>query len=76
MKRPKTVKRAGPYMVASQADGTLLVTPRWPKLAVELRTGSGIDRAANRDCTGGEPMSDEPRELDHQVAEREMGMRP
>lgn len=30
MKRPKTVKRAGPYIVQSCADGTMVVTPNWP----------------------------------------------
>ena len=30
MRRPTSVKRAGPYRVNSYPDGTLLVQPGWP----------------------------------------------
>ena len=29
-KRTALMKRAGPYAVASRADGSLIVTPAWP----------------------------------------------
>ncbi len=32
MRRPPSIKRAGPYKVQSCADGTLRVTPEWPRL--------------------------------------------
>ena len=31
MRRPASVKKSGPYVVKSAADGSLLVTPAWPQ---------------------------------------------
>ena len=30
VRKPASVRRAGPYQVSSRADGTLIVTPAWP----------------------------------------------
>ena len=30
VRRPRAVRRAGPYVVESLADGGLIVTPAWP----------------------------------------------
>ena len=31
MRRPASLRNAGPYVVKSCADGTLIVTPDWPR---------------------------------------------
>ena len=45
MKRPTSVRRAGPYQVHSCADGSLQVVPDWPafpKYTNETGGGAGV----------------------------------